>query len=102
MHLKRYAAPGEKVTPFNGKKKPSRFASIHDISAKMNKHQAVPPLLGCHMCSHTPSDRSDDMKTKSELWGNSARIPGSLKRACNVASRSEFSSSPHLKFTNFG
>lgn len=94
--------PLEKKSHLLMEKKSSLSASIHDISAKKNKRQPVPPLLGCHLCSHTPSDRSDDMKTKSELQGNSARIPGSLRRACNVASRSGFSSSPHLKLTNFG
>lgn len=94
IHLKWYATPREKLTPLSGKKTSSLSASPHDISATVNKYQPVPPLLGSHLCSHTPSDRSDDMKTKSELWGNSARIPGSLKKTCNVASRSWFFSSP--------
>lgn len=79
--------PREKVTPLNGKIA-SLSASFYDISAKVNKYQAVPPLLGSHLCSHTPSDTSDDMKTKPELWDNSTRIPGSLKKTCNVVSTS--------------
>lgn len=60
--------PLEKMSHLLMEKKKSPFsANPHDIRPKGNKYQPVPPFLGIHLCSHTPTDRSDD-KTKPELW----------------------------------